>query len=385
MKFSIKLISLALVLAMIFALCACGANTDGPAEPGETTTESDEREVKTKVAALYGPTGMGLAKLKEDRAYGYEVEYYSDPQEIVPLLVQGTVDIAALPINLAANLYKKTEGGIQILAVNTLGILHVLQKGEKTVKSIADLKGRTIYTSGEGTTAQYTLEYVLRQNGIEPGKDVELVYMSTHGELATKAASGDINLCILPEPFASKVIASTNPKIQQTNIGDLLSSLAEEQSSDEETGETAAEATTGETETTIDPEIEFPPENRWKKALDITEEWNKISDAQLAFGCVVARKEYIDANPDIISEFMTFNEVSVNWVNSAVDAPYLLVEQGFFTDKDAAELAIPGCNIVFIEGEEMKTAVQANFEILFAASPESVGGSVPDEGIYYPG
>lgn len=384
MKLTAKLVSLALVLAMIFAMCACGSNTEDPTEPDETTTTSDEREVKTKVAALYGPTGMGLAKLKKDRAYGYEVEYYSDPQEIVPMLVQGTVDIAALPINLAANLYKKTEGGIQILAVNTLGILHVIQKGEKTVKSIADLKGRTIYTSGEGTTAQYTLEYVLRENGIEPGKDVELKYMSTHGELATKAASGEINLCILPEPFASKVIASTNPKIKQSNISDLLSSYADAMSSEEKTDESAS-TTAAQEETTVDPEIEFPPENRWKKVLDITEEWNKVCDTELAFGCVVARKEYIEANPDIISEFMMFNEVSVNWVNSAFDAPYLLVEQGFFTDKDAAELSISGCNIVFIEGEEMKTAVQGNFEILFAASPESLGGSIPDEGIYYLG
>lgn len=329
-----RIIALLMAAALILALAACGSEAENTGTVVTESTTSDEREVKTQVAALFGPTGMGLAKLKEDRGYGYTVEYYSDPQEVVPLIVQGKVDIAALPLNLAANLYKKTQGGIQILAINTLGILHVLQRGDKTVKSIADLKGKTIYATGEGATPQYTLDYILEKNGLDPKTDVNIVYLSTHGELATKAAEGGVDLCVLPEPFASKVV--------------------------------------------------FEHEE-WSEVLDITEEWNKVSSAKLALGCIVARREYVEKNPDIISEFMTFNEVSVNWVNSSISAGYLLIKHGYFEDYDLAMATIPGCNIVFISGEEMKSIAEENFAVLYEAAPESVGGSVPDEGIYYLG
>lgn len=329
MKILKKLSAAALIFALLISLAACGGKTEG--ETTEPTTDIT-REVKTKVAALNGPTGLGLAKLASDRAYAYDVEYFSDPQEIAPLLVKGEVDIAALPINLAANLYKKTGGGIQILALNTLGVLHIVSK-DGSVKSLADLKGKTVYSTGQGSMPEYVLNYILEKNGIDPAKDIDIQYKTAHNELATLAVEGKVDICVLPEPFATKVTAKNT---------------------------------------------------EYKKTVDLTAEWDKVCDTKLAQGCVVARTEYIRQNPEIIKEFLQFNEFSVNYLLSNPEASALfLTEKGFFDSADIALAAVPGCNIVFITGVEMKDAVKQVFEVLYQADPASVGGEIPDDGIYY--
>ncbi len=331
---SIKRFAAALLaVMMLLSLAACGGKDGG--ETTEATVPSTTnyvREVKTKVAALNGPTGLGLAKIAVDKTYAYDVEYFSDPQEIVPLLTKGEVDIAALPINLAANLYKKTNGGIQILAINTLGVLHVLENGD-SIKSIADLKGKTVYSTGQGSTPEYIVNYILSKNGIDPEKDIDIQYKTAHNELATLAIEGKADICILPEPFATKAFAGNE------NI---------------------------------------------REALDLTAEWDKVCDTQLAQGVVVARTDYIKQNPEIIEEFLSFNEVSVNFLNVKLDAAaYFLADNGYFETAELAKATLPGCNIVFIKGAEMKEMAKAMFGILFEANPASVGGEIPDDSIYY--
>lgn len=327
-----RLLAALLAAAMLFSLAACGDETNGETTTAEESTTDYVRSVKTKVAALNGPTGLGLAKLAADRTYAYEVEYFSDPQEIVPLLTKGEVDIAALPVNLAANLYQKTNGGIQILSVNTLGVLYCLQKGD-SIKSFDDLKGKTIYATGQGSTPEYIINYVLSEKGIVPGKDVTIEYKTAHNELATLAIEGKVDLCILPEPFATKVLASNE---------------------------------------------------EYKRLIDFTKSWGEVNEARLVQGVIVARTDYIKENPDIINEFMGFNEVSVNYLSANLEnASVFLAENGYFDTTELAYATLPGCNIVFMEGEEMKTAVKAMFEVLYAADPSSVGGAIPDDGIYY--
>ena len=247
-------------------------------------------------------------------------------------LTTGEVDIAALPINLAANLYKKTNGGIQILAINTLGVLHVLQNGD-SIKSVNDLKGKTIYATGQGSTPEYIINYILSENGIDPAKDVNIEYKTAHNELATLAIEGKADICILPEPFATKVITKNT---------------------------------------------------EMKRALDLTDEWDKVCDTQLAQGVIVARTDYIKENPEIITEFLSFNEISVNFINAvpATSAKFLF-ENKFMESAELATATIPGCNLIFVDGAEMKEMAKAVFEILYNADPASVGGAIPDDGIYY--
>lgn len=325
-----KLLAFLIAIITVFSLASCGVKNEDEIEP-ETETTIYERNPKTGVAALNGPTGIGLIKLKTDKSNAYSVTYYSDPQEVVPLIVKGEVDIAALPVNLAANLYKKTDGGIQVLAVNTLGVLHVLEKGD-SIKTISDMRGKTVYSTGQGSTPEFTINYILEKNGIDPEKDIDIEYKTAHNELATLAIEGKVDICILPEPFASKVLSKNSD---------------------------------------------------YREALDITAEWDKVSDTKLVQGCVVARKEYIENNPEIITEFLDFNEVSVNFVNKAAAAPNELVEAGMFEDFETAMATIPRCNIVFITGTEMKEAIDNNLKVLFEADPTSVGGEIPDDNFYY--
>lgn len=335
MKILKRLSALMLAMLLLLSFAACGGKDGGEDSDVTDAPETNyEREVKTKIAALNGPTGLGLAEIKADRSYAYDVEYYSDPQEVGPLLIKGEVDIAALPLNMAANLYKKTDGKIKMLAINTLGVLHVLSKDD-SIKSVADLKGKTVYSSGQGATPEYIVNYILRKNGLEPGKDVTIEYKTAHNELATLAVEGSVDICILPEPFASKVLAKNES---------------------------------------------------YKRVLDLTEEWGKVSSAKLAQGCLVARADYIEQNPEIIKEFMSFYEASVNFVNNENNAgAVFLAKNGYFDTPQLAADTIPNCNIVFITGEEMKKTATENFTVLFEANPASVGGEIPADALYYLG
>ena len=324
MKKIIRIYAVLLAAAMLISLAACGTEQG---ENKEQTTVSDEREVKTRVAVQDGSSGLGLLKFKDDRSYAYDVEYYSDPQEIASLVEKGEADIAAVPLNLAAELYKKTNGGIQMIAVNTLGMLYVLSSDE-SVKSLEDLKGKTVYSSCPGAMPEYIVNYILDKNGIE---DIDIQYKSTHSELASLAIDGKAETCILPGYFAAKVIAGND---------------------------------------------------KMKNIIVLTDEWNKVSEAELAMGCYIARKDFIESNPEILSEFLEFAEISTNYINDITRSLIFLIEGKYFETQEEAAWAVSGSGAVFITGEKMKNIAAPEFEILFNAYPASIGGEIPNDAFY---
>lgn len=248
-------------------------------------------------------------------------------------MISGEVDIAAVPTNLASVLYNKTEGGVKLLALNTLGVLYMVTKNEE-VASIADLKGKTIYATGEGSTPQYALEYILTQNGLDPETDVNIVYKSEHAEILPLMISGEATIALLPQPFVTQALAQ-------------------------------------------DAEIEV--------ALDMTEEWDKcVTDgSQLTMGCVVARTEFVEENKEAVDRFLEEYAASVEFVNGNVEEAAALSGKFDVIAEEVAAKAIPECNIVFWEGEQMKEAAEGFLTVLYNANPQSVGGALPDEGLYY--
>lgn len=320
-----KIISVLLAVLMLLAFAACGGN------------EIPVPDVKTdvNVVALKGPTGMGMVNLMTEDASvynNYNFTLATAPTEIVGLISNGSVDIAACPLNLAATLYKKTQGAIQIIAVNTLGTLYILENGE-TVTDIASLKGKTIYASGQGATPEYVLNHLLEKNGIDKDNDVEIIWKSEHAEVATLMASGEAEICLLPEPNVTAV------QLQNANI---------------------------------------------RIALDMTAEWEKVAEGKLAMGCLIATKEYIDNNADSLKAFLQEYSASVDAVNANTDEICALIAEKEIVPKaPVAKKAIPNCNIVCITGNEMKEIAQSNFDMLFNADPTSVGGEIPNESIYY--
>lgn len=343
MKKSTKLLALLLALSMLFALAACsGDGADDPSTDPTAGSQTAAQDVTLNVATLKGPTGIGMVKLMQDAKSGASANKYNftlagAPDEITAKFASGEVDIAAVPVNLAAALFNKTKGNAQVMAINTLGVLYILENGN-TIQSIADLKGKTIYASGKGATLEYILNYLLEQNGLDPEKDVTVTYKSEHAELAALMASGKADICMLPEPNVTSVLRENKDV---------------------------------------------------RRALNLTTEWDKATEqagekSTLAQGCIIVNKEFAQKNKAAVDEFLTEYKASVDYVTgSAVDASQLVEDFGIMPKALIAELAIPNCNIIFLEGETMKSTMQANLSVLFKANPKSIGGAMPGDDFYY--
>jgi len=289
-----------------------------------------------RVATLMGPTGMGMAKLMDDAANGtaegsYEFTVASSPDQIAPAVISGSVDIAAVPVNLASVLWQKTEGNVQIAGVNTLGVLYILENGN-SIHSLSDLAGKTLYATGQGATPEYILNYLLRANGMEPETDLKIEYLSEHTELAAKMSAGEVVLGMLPEPNVTSVLLGNE---------------------------------------TV------------RIALDLTEEWEKISDSALIQGCIIVNRQFAQEHPQAVDTFLEEYGASVDFINSNPEEASVLIEQAGIVPKAAvAKKALPNCNICLITGTEMKDTVRQMLEILYAADPKSVGGALPDDEFY---
>ena len=356
-----KLLALTLSLALTAGLAAC--STQAPAEdtaPPESTAPAAETQTPAAETAvpyqtvhlglLSGPTGMGAAKMisDSDAAYAqiedgtydpsngvlehYEVTLGSDPaNDIVPRLTNGELDIAAIPTNLAATLYNRTDGGIKLLALNTLGVLHILENGD-TVNSLADLEGRTLYATGQGSNPEYVLNYLLEANGLDPAADVDIQWLASE-ELTARMASGDIDLCMLPVPAATTVM------MQNSDVRD---------------------------------------------AIDLNDAWTE-SGAQGTFtmGCLVARTEWLEDNSELVPGILEEYAASIDYANSNPEEAAALIEQYGIVPKAAvAQAAIPQANMVCVTGEDMK-GIADYYQVLFDADPTSIGGAIPGEDFYY--
>ena len=347
-----KLMSAVAAAALCVSLAACGATatseaaaettaTPAPAvteAPAEETASAETADGALRVAGLKGPTTMGLVNLlsmEEDgtASMDYDLQLYGAADEIVPLLMKGELDMAAIPANLAATLYQKTEGGIQAVAVNTLGVLYVVEKGGDTIQSMADLAGRTILSTGKGTTPEYVLRYLLNANGIDPDKDVTIEYYSEATEVTAQMANTEDAIAVLPQPYV------TAAGLQDDTL---------------------------------------------RVALDLTEEWNKVADTQLITGVTVVRKEYAEEHPDVVAAFLTDYAKSVEAANTDLDGTAALCEeQGVVAKAAIAKKALPNCNIVCLTGDELKADASAYLQVLFDADPAAVGGALPGDDFYW--
>ena len=350
MKFK-KVLSAVLALAMAASLAACGgaaavSSTEPASEPAatEAPAESTETAAETagiRIAGLKGPTTMGLVNLIAQAEAGqtaqdYAFTMYGAADELVPLLVKGELDAAAIPANLAATLYQKTGGALEVACINTLGVLYVVELGNN-IQSVEDLKGATIVTTGKGTTPEYVLRYVLSQNGIDPDKDVTIEYLSEATEVAarltTPTTESSTIVAMLPQPFVTSVVAQSEGGV--------------------------------------------------RVALDMNEEWQKVAGSRLVTGVTVVRKEFAEANPDVMAQLMTDYAASVESVTADLSGTAALCEQyGVVAKAALAEKALPSCNIVFETGDEMKTDLTAYLQVLYDADPASVGGALPGEDFY---
>lgn len=325
-----KLISILLTLTLVFTISGCSAQK----EELKAATEP------IRVSILKGPTGMGMVKLMQDNEdkktlNPYEFSMSATADEIVANITKGNLDIAAVPANLASALYNKTEGKISVAAINTLGVLYVVETGNE-IKSIQDLKGKTIYSTGKGTTPEYALNYLLSQNKIDAQKDLTIEYKSEATEVAAMlSAAGDKNaIAVLPEPFVT-VAKTKNDKL--------------------------------------------------RTAVDFGQEWEKLNGEKLVTGVIIVNKAFLENNEDAFKLFMQEYKASTEFVNTNVEEAAKLVGKYEIVPEAVAKQAIPNCNITFIEKEELKTNLEAYLKVLFEQNPKAIGGKMPLEDFYYLG
>lgn len=338
---------LAILLVGLLVLTGCtstkgnGTTSTGTVidkETGTTTTQLEEDKNKTpvRVVSLKGPTSMGLVKMMEDNKAGktandYQFEMVIAADEIVPKIVKGDIDIAAVPANLAAVINAKTKGGVKVIDINTLGVLYVVENGNQ-ITSIADLKGKTVYMTGKGTTPEYTLNYLLDANGLSRD-EVKVEFKSEPTEVAAILQKEKDVIAILPQPFAT-VAGKQNDNI--------------------------------------------------RVALDLTKEWNRTGNkSSLITGVTIVRNEFLEQHKESVDLFLEEHKKSAEYANANVEETAILVEAADIVKAAIAITAIPLCNIVSIEGTEMKEQLSGYLQVLFDQNPKSVGGSLPDETFYY--
>ena len=291
-------------------------------------------ETPVRVVALKGPTAMGMVQMMDSGAYEFTIEAAVDA--VTPLVAQGKVDIAAVPANLASVLYNKLEGGVQVLAINTLGVLYIVENGTE-ITGVADLKGRTIYASGKGATPEYALNYILTGFGIDPAQDVTIEWKSEHAECLNALLSDEHGVALLPQPFVTTALS----KAEGLRV-----------------------------------------------AIDLNDPWNELQAGEenpsaLLTGVVIVRRAFAEENPGAVAAFLDDYKASVEYVNGNVEAAAALVGSYDIVPEAVALKALPACNIVMIEGEEMQGKLSGYLGVLFGQNPAAVGGALPAEDFYY--
>lgn len=315
-------------------LSGCTSKEEPKGDPSASTSSS-AKAGPARVYAIKGPTGIGMANLMAEAAEGtYDFHIAASPEEVTAKVVSGEADIAAVPTNLAAVLSKKIGGKVQIAAVNTLGVLYVLENGS-AIQSVADLKGKTIYSIGQGSNPEYVLNYVLTKNGLTPGEDVTIEFKEQADELATLLAANKAAVAMLPEPSVTTAL-SKNAEL--------------------------------------------------RVALDMTKEWDAATDdgSRLMMGCVIVSTAYAQQHPDEVKAFLTAYRGSVEKASADVEGTAQLCERYEIIPKAAvAKQAIPRCGLTYIDGSEMQSQLSGYYAVLYAADPQSVGGELPGDAFYY--
>ncbi len=328
-----------LLLCLVFAITAvvgCG-NRTVPNSAQEQAPAAQIEKVKMRVATLKGPTGMGMVELMEKNELGktaldYDFLVMGSPDDLVGKVISGEVDVAAVPTNLASVLYNRTNGAVQLAAVNTLGVLYLLENGD-SINSIEDLKGKTVNTTGKGASPDFIFRYILQENGLVPDQDVMLDFRLQHSELAAALAAGDVSIGLLPEPHVTVAMARND------NL---------------------------------------------RIALNISEEWTKVAGGELVMGCIIVQRDFAENNKAALNTFLDEYKQSVAFVNSNIEeAAELMAKHSILPTAAIAKKAIPTSNIVFIDAVDARAFLEDFYQILYDFEPKSVGGKLADEGFYY--
>ena len=324
-KKSLLIVSMILIMTLM-AFTGCGTQAEEPAE----------LSAPVNIACMNGPTGMGMVDLMGNE--NYNIEVFQAPTDAVPKIISGEIDVACVPSNLAAVLYNKTEGQIVSVSPMVMGVLHILGNGVE-VSDVADLKGQTIVSAGQGGTPEYALQEVLQNAGLEMGKDVKVEWLASHADVNAKLLSDEGTIAMVPEPFVSAALAQGAGKVT-----DLF---------------------------------------------DMNTLWSEATGQDFPMGVLIARRDFVENRGSDLNILLNDLAASIEDVNSASDeVAQKIVDAGFLGNADIAKAAIPNCNLTLYTGDELAKGaeIMKTFnETMFALTPPAVGGALPGEDLYYTG
>ncbi|MDD6265412.1 MAG: ABC transporter substrate-binding protein [Clostridia bacterium] len=332
-----KILSILLTLLTILTLVACANNTESNNTKDTAKEEVKVEKANVRLGGLKGPTSMGMVKMLDDNEKGeteneYEFTMAGSADELTPKLLKGELDILAVPANLGSVLYNKSEGAVKFLAVNMLGAIYICEKNGETVQALSDLKGKTVYATGKGSTPEYVLAYLLNQNGIDIEKDLTIEWKNEPSETVAAMATQDNAIAMLPQPF----VAVAKSKIPTLRV-----------------------------------------------AVDLNEVWEKLGvNSKFVTAGIVVNADFAENNPDAVKAFLRDYEKSTTFVKENIDEAASLIEKYDIVNADIAKEALPQCNIVCMTGDEMKKSVTGYFEVLFNQNPASVGGEMPSDDFF---
>lgn len=312
-----KFLAILLSLIIIIGATAC--------------SKTKKTGVTVNIGVLKGPTGMSAAWLMDQNdqklsSNEYNFTVAGTPDAITGQLINGDMDIAALPTNAISALYNKTEGKISVLGVNALGVLYILENGN-SINSVSDLAGKTVLASGKGSTAEYVLNYILEKNGVI----AEIVWAAEHSEAATLALKGDYDIVMLPEPFVTNVTAKSDA---------------------------------------------------FRVALDLTEEWEALGSGELTMGGIAVRTAFLEEHPDAVKAFVDEYGKSVAFTNAQPEDAAKLIAKYEIAAEEVAKNAIPRCNIVWLHGKDYKAVLENFLGVVYNANPAGIGGKMPGDDFY---
>ncbi len=288
-----------------------------------------------RVAGMKGPTSMGMVYMMKESEEGklpYIFSIHGSADEISPKLIRGELDFACIPANLACVLWNNTNGALTVLAINTYGVLYLVEKGD-SVKDLPSLKGKTIYATGKGSTPEYTLRYLLSLNGLDPDKDVTLEFRSEPAEIVALLRQNDKAIAMLPQPYTTAALSSV-------------------------------------------PELHI--------VVDLSEAWEKSgANGKLITGVLVVRTEFLEKHPEAVRDFLKVYRTSIEQVQADDSAAAELIARYGIADQQIAEKALPYCSLTYVDGKSMKKALSGYLEALYEQNPKAIGGSLPDDSFYY--
>ena len=295
----------------------------------------EPEDLKVRVGSLSGPTTIGIVNLMNDvdtaeNDTNYEFTVATQPDEIATALNAGDLDIALIPANLASVLYNRTEGGIEVIDINTYGVLYCLST-DSSIQSIGSLARRTVITTGQGATPEYAINYLLGQYGIT---DCTLDFKTEGAEVIASLQENPDQIAILPQPAATAAMA----QVEGLGI-----------------------------------------------AFSLDDEWSGVtSDSRLVTGVTVVRTAFAEEHPEAVASFIEDHRESVDEANNNVEqTAQLVVDAGIVGAAPIAQRAIPLCNIVCVTGDQMRTDLQGYLQTLYDANPQAVGGALPGDDFYY--